>query len=145
MMKITITIDDMLWPQCSCGRFCVRCMDDEQESDSNGAIYGGGNECSSGADGEGIGEAWNPRRRSSGSNERPSKRGYGKQPYSQEMPCEGCFGGAAEDPYDPDPDRDGSFADFLVFEEEPEDWASRLCRLILYGAEGRTAHGKNHV
>ena len=145
MMKITITIDDMLWPQCNGGRFCVRCMDDEQESESDGAIYGGGNDCSYGADGERIGEAWDLWRGISRSNERPAERGHGKQPYSQEMPCEGWFGGDAENPYDPDPDRDSAFADFLVFEEEPEDWASRLCRLILYGAEGRTACGKSHI
>ena len=145
MMEITITIDDVLWPQCSCGRFCVRCMDDEQGEESDGAYDGRGNDTDYCADGKRNCGGRGPEKEKSGCNEGEADVLYIKRLYPGKMSRAGDDKRNAEDPEGSVEDRDNDAADIFVFEEMPADWKDILCRYILYSAEGRSAVSEKHA
>ena len=145
MMEITITIDDVLWPQCSCGRFCVRCMDDEQGEESDGTYDGRGNDAYYRADGKRSCGRRGPEKEESGCNEGETEVVYIKRLYPGKMSGAGYDKRNAEDPEGSVANRDNDAADIFVFEEMPADWKDSLCRYILYGAEGRSAVSERHA
>ena len=139
MMEITITIDEVEWPQCPCSRFCMRCMENEAGEESDGALHGAGaGKASVAAEKGQSGSFRSGKSRTSGASGDP-KREYLKRIYQGEEPFGGRFGRNEKDPYDPDEDGDDIAADCFVFEEDDADWGSELCRFFLYNAAGRAA------
>lgn len=128
MIEITITIDEIIWPEMYCGRFCKECFKDEQRKESDDPVFRSGIVRSYFANGKGR-----PFSRSSGSHERNAKREYAQRIYQRKMPD--CRSGERieKNPAATDANGNDAGADINVFEEDLADGSDTLLRYLLYG------------
>ena len=128
MIEITITVDEIIWPEMVCGRFCAGCLKDDQGKESDGPVFGSG---AVGADR--TNEKGMPLFCASGGNERHPKREYDQRFYQREKPL--CRSGKRikKDPAGFDAYGNDDAADINIFEEDSNGGTERLLRYILYG------------
>lgn len=128
MIEITITVDEIIWPEMICGRFCAGCLKDDQGKESDGPVFGSGAVGAVRTD-----EKGRPKFCTSGSNEGSSKREYAQRLYQRKKPF--CRSGKRikKDPAGFDAYGNDDAADINIFEEDSNGGTERLLRYILYG------------
>ena len=127
MIEITITIDEIIWPEAICGRLCKGCFKDDQRKESDSPLFRSGAVESDRTD--------KKRRQlfcSSRGNEGSAKREHAQRFYQREKPISGAREGIKKDPADLDAHGNDNTAAVSIFEEKSEDGTERFIRYILY-------------